>query len=186
MDTQINISFLDTREFDQGKTIRGAALVTDVKTEPLEFRCTSAIRPTQLQRILWGNRLTGYIAAQLVGEMLFKAVRNTSTLIVVRKPEFVELRPLIEIPLVQILRNEELAKASPLTLSDAQDDVVQSAGGQFEPLVLKVHRPHSDDLQAAREILGECFRSFNVLEPFERMDNALSMIHDQDLRETGG
>jgi hypothetical protein len=182
MDTP-QFAFLDTCEFENGAALRGAALVTDAATEPIEFRCTSAIRPTLLQKTLWGNRLAGHIASRLVGKPLLDALSNRAALVMVRKPEFVEMRELLEMPLVQVLRNEELTIASPLTSADG--DTLESGGGQFEPVVLKVHRRHSGDLQSARDLLAQTFRSHNLLEPFQRLKNALELIHQQDAAKSG-
>jgi len=176
------LAFVDSQEFEDGQSIRGAALVTDAATEPLEFRCTSAVRPTLLQKTLWGKRLAGHIAAHLVGKPLLDALSNSIGLVIVRKPEFVELRELVETPLVQVLRNEELTSASPLTSAEGDDEMVQSAAGQFEPLVLKVHRKHDGDRESARELLVDTFRSHSLLEPFERIKNALDLVHEQDAK----
>ena len=72
--------------------------------------------------------------------------------------------------------------ASPL--SSADGDTLDS-GGRFEPVVLKVHRKHCGDLQSARDLLAETFRSHNVLEPFERIENALGLVHQQDAAKSG-
>lgn len=172
--------FLDFRLFDNQSTVRGAALVTDSATQPLEFRCTSAVRPTLLQKTLWGGRLLGHVATELVGKPLLDALANKPSVVLVRKPEFVELRSVLQVPLVQLLRNDELAKASRLAAGDGQDDVLQSEGGQFEAVVLKAHRQYSPDVKASRELLAEVFRSFSVLEPFDRIGNALDLVHKQD------
>ena len=39
--TQTTIGFLGYREFDDGKVYRGAILLTDEWSKPLEFRCTA-------------------------------------------------------------------------------------------------------------------------------------------------
>lgn len=174
-----HLAYICIEEFEHGQALRGAALVTDAATEPVEFRCTSAIRPTLLQRTLWGKRLDGYIASRLVGKPLLDALSNSVALVVVRKPEFVELRTLIGIPLVQLLKNQELSMASPVSSATDNDDILQSAGGQFEPIVLKVHRQHPDDRKSASDVLAEAFRLHNVLEPFERIKNALDLVHQQ-------
>lgn len=178
--SETHFAYVGIEEFENGQILRGAVLVTDAATEPVEFRCTSAIRPTLLQRTLWGKRLDTYIACHLVGRPLLDALDNSVGLVLVRKPEFVELRTHIEIPLLQLLRNEELTMVSPVTSADSDDDILQSTGGQFESIVVKVHRKHCDDLHNARELLSETFRSHNVLEPFERIRTALDLVHKQE------
>lgn len=173
------ICFLDTNTFDEGDAIRGAALLTDALTEPIEFRCTSEVRPTKLQRTLWGDRLVGHVATHLIGRPLLDALGAAPTLVVVRRPEFVELRTLINLPLVQLLRKDELAKVSPFAFPEGEEEPLAN-GDQGEPLVIKCHRQFQADIEAARQLLdGEC-RSVSLLEPFARIENSLTIVHQQD------
>lgn len=171
--------FLDLLELND-QSIRGAALVTDASTEPVEFRCTSPIRPTALQRTLWGKRLEGHIACHLVGKPLLDALSNRPQLIVSRKPEFVALRSLVPLPLVQVLRNEELALASSLADGDGREDMLAPSSAGFEPVIVKVHRRFVEDRDLARRLLNDAFQNHSVLEPFERITNALELVHQQD------
>ena len=179
---ELRLLFLDTVSLEHESVVRGGALVTDSSTEPVEFRCTSPVRPTLLQKTLWGRRLSGHIAVRLVGKPLYHALTNKVSLVLVRKPEFLELRELLDVPLVQVLRNEELTQVSPLAADLGKDDVLECAGGKFEPVVLKVHRDWKDDFQAARAVLSEVFRSYNPLEPFDRVATALKLVHKQETK----
>lgn len=173
------IGFLDVAGFDNGTTIRGAVLVTNSATDPVEFRCTSAVRPTEVQKLLWGRRMSGHIASQLIGKPLLEAITNPVVVVIVKAPEFLELRPLIRVPLIQILRHEELNLASPLSLPEGDGDMIESAGGRLEPLVRKIHRDFVEDWNSVRALLTETFRSHSLLEPFERIKNALEMIQKE-------
>jgi hypothetical protein len=182
---ELRMVFLDAREFEGGAAVRGGALVTDVTTEPLEFRCTSPVRPTLLQKTLWGGRLADHIASQLIGKPLIDALSNSPSIVIVRRAEFVELRGLLRCPLVQLLKNEELAKASPLSLDSQGDDVLGMNNGHFEPVIIKVHRKHPDDLEVVRGLLAESAGSHNLLEPFHRIENALDLIQQQESAKPG-
>jgi hypothetical protein len=71
----LRIAFLSYVETEKGLAGRGAALVTDHVTKPLEFRCTSPIKPNPVQRTLYGETLRSYIAIDLVGQPLIGATR---------------------------------------------------------------------------------------------------------------
>ncbi len=176
---QFNLAFLDLKPFENGQCIRGAILVTNSKTDPLEFRCTSPIRPTALQKTLWGGRLTGYIASQLIGKPLLDAISNKSTLVVVQNAALLELRPLINLPVVQLCPQEKMGKALQAARSDDYENMLDSSDGTFEAIVMKVHPAHGDDLAIARELLQTASRSFGLLEPFQRIDIALGLVHQQ-------
>ena len=176
---QSNLAFLDLKLFENGQCIRGAILVTNSKTDPLEFRCTSPIRPTALQKTLWGSRLTGYIASQLIGKPLLDAVSNKSSLVVVRDASLLELRPLINLPVIQLTPQEKTGKALRSAKSEDDDDILKSSDGAFEAIVMKVHPAHGDDIAIARALLQHASRSFGLLEPFQRIDTALGLVQQQ-------
>ena len=176
------ICFLDTSTFDEGAAIRGAALLTDPLTEPVEFRCTSAVRPTQLQRTLWGERLIAHIATHLVGKPLLDALGAPPTLVVVRKPEFVELRTLIDVPLVQLLRKDELASASPFAFPDGEGEPLHNSD-PTESLIIKSHRQFQADIEAARHLLNGDSSEMSLLDPFDRIANSLIIVHQQELEK---
>lgn len=173
------ICFLDTCAFDSGDAIRGAALLTDSLTEPLEFRCTSEVRPTKLQKTLWGDRLIGHIATRLIGKPLLDALNNAPSLVVVRKPEFVELRSLIDLPLIQLLREEEGSKATANCDSGSKIEPFDR-DGNGEPIWITVHRQFEADLEAARELLKDSFLAVPLFEPFERIETSLKIVHHQE------
>ena len=176
---QINLAFLDQKDFENGQCIRGAILVTNSKTDPLEFRCTSPIRPTALQKTLWGSRLSGYIASHLIGMPLLDSVSNKSSLVVVRDASLLELRPLIKLPVVQLTALEKTGKALRGAKSEGDNDIIQSSDGAFEAIVMKFHPAHCDDIVIVRELLHKVSRSFGLLEPFQRIDTALGLVQQQ-------
>ncbi len=196
-----NLLYLDVAPFEGGKVLRGGALVTDATTEPLEFRCTSAVRPTALQKVLWGARLDGQIACNLVGVPLMKALRQPYSLIAVRNPDFMEMRENLDLPMVLLSRDTAIEFSDSSASSDdeslearAEDDqrspgdedseaVLSNSSGRFEPVILRCHEAYKQDLPDCRSVLGPVFARRDVLEPFERIAAALVAVHEQDTRE---
>lgn len=174
------LAFLDFKEFP-GESRRGGILVTDLKTEPIEFRCTDPVAPTALQKMLWGGRMAPYIGTTLMGKPLLQSLSNKPSLVIIRCPDFMDLRPMIAFPLVQVLRNEELGNVSSLAAQDSDgDDQLHSVEARFEPVIVKVHSGFEEDRDKAREMLTEMFKSYNILEPFARIANALDMVNQQN------
>ena len=73
---QESIAFLDVMTFEEGKAFRGGIFVTDINTYPLEFRVTSPIRPTLLQKMLYGSTLESYIYTELVAVPLLRSIKS--------------------------------------------------------------------------------------------------------------
>jgi hypothetical protein len=192
-----NILFLDIQRFEDGRILRGGVLVTDTATEPLEFRCTSGIRPSTLQKILWGARLSGHIAAHLIGKPLVQSLQQSYSLVVVQDPEFFELRESMDIPMVRLTRHGEIdcdvsndSEHTPSTQSQAGENetgengsLLNSASGSFEPVVLSCGTNYQNDVEAARTILRPLFQARDVLEPFSRIQAALEAVHETEKKK---
>ena len=75
---------------------------------PLEFRITTAVRPTVAQRILYGNRLKSYVAINLCATQLVQSVEQKPRVIFVREDWMLGLANIIEIPALMLRRSESL------------------------------------------------------------------------------
>ena len=173
----MTILFLAAKRFESGKAVRGAFLLTDLDTKPLEFRCTNPIRPTSLQTVLYGEILEQHIITELIGLPLINSLKSRPAVILVTEIEFLGIRPKMDIPIVH-LTNEESVQV-PLFEEDAQEQLLHSDSGMFEPILLAAHPKFAQDKEIARDILRELFNSYDILEPFERIDTALEQVHAQ-------
>jgi hypothetical protein len=194
----VNVAYVDWSVFEAGKVIRGGALIVDNDTQPLEFRCTDAVRPTQLQKLLWGERLYSNIAANVLGTPLLRSLKQKYGLVLVRNPAFLECRDAVEVPLVLLRRDVDIATAKPEEIGTAgpppapptPDEPEDSVGetiadplGRFEQIVVTSHPQHKEDREKARACLQGLFRRVDVLEPFERVAKALGFIQEEESRK---
>lgn len=197
------IAFLDVASFSDGKILRGGVLVCDLDTEPLEFRCTTPVRPTQLQKILWGARLSEHIAANLLGAPLLRALEQEFSLVLVRDADFLELRERggVSVPVVRLTKHGEIdfdtdsRNGSKDALSDEDTDtqgeagettgpvLLESTSGKFEPVVVSSHFRFGRDVTEAREILKPIFATKSIIEPFERIQSALAAVHEEEAKK---
>lgn len=173
----VRIVFLDKRLFENGAAVRGAALVTDAETKPLEFRCTNAIRPTSLQKVLYGGILNQHLLVDLVSLPLLRALSAKFSLVVVRDHLLLELRPKVSTPIVAVHSQAESAGVGAEASLD--DTLLHSETGKFEPLVLLLNQKYADDAVVARPLLQMVGKRCSPLEPFERIQLALQQVHEQ-------
>jgi hypothetical protein len=152
-------AFLDIALFEEGAAIRGGCLVTDIQTHPLEFRVSGAIRPTSLQKILYGKTLHAYICKDLVGLPIIQALDIKPDFIFIRDAEFLKLRPEIDLPVLWIR-----------TAANDQN-VLQSYPG------------YDGEAEIAGDMLGRVLRGNQVMEPFTRIQTALGEAHILKLGE---
>lgn len=148
--------FLDIGLFENGAAIRGGALITDVQTKPYEFRCTSPVRPTSLQQVLYGRTLQEYVYIELIGVPLIRATKEKITLILVRNPLLLRIRPFVSYPVVLIQRDpKSTISANEVGIND------------LKPVVLSSHHDYAAEAHAAKAQLASLTQRQDLFEPFE-------------------
>jgi hypothetical protein len=194
-----NLLYLDTLAVDDGASLRGGALVVDDSTEPLEFRCTSVVRPTALQKILWGARLDAHIRAALIGKPLLQQTQKEYAVVLVRDVNLLELREHVQVPVIQLRRDADIEFEAPpedstegsegrgVSSNDEEGSgssaVLSHALGRFEQVALVCDPLYKADRETARDILKPVFERRDVMEPFERVRTALEMVHAQESKK---
>jgi hypothetical protein len=178
--TPLRLLFLASLRFEDGKAVRGALLLTDQDTKPLEFRCTNPIRPTQLQTILYGSSLQEHVMVQLIGLPLLSSVKDKLHLVLVHEPEFLKVREKVSTPIVRISREGAVAISSE---KDIAPLLLMSKSGRFDPITLTPHPKFDGDREQAKALLAEVFNSYDLVEPFNRIGKALEQVHAQRIGE---
>ena len=161
-------------------TLRGVALITDTRGIPKEFVRTDPLRPEALDRILYGDAFGTYAKQSLILENLLDAVSNDPQLWLCNDEELLE--PLYRVSRLKSVMLEE----SPHVPLDAAGHIETSA----EPNVyliqayrngapLRAEFPdgtRSDEVEQSAVILTEAGQTMNILEPFTRLQKALTYL----------
>jgi len=171
--------YFDILPFDDGRSLRGGALVINSRGEPLEFRCTSAVRPTRLQKVLWGARLMHHLRIELIARPLLKAMREPFSLVVVRRLLLLPVRELAGRPLVRVRAPSEK------TGEEGEDPAEVLTGGESGPgsWQLQCHRSYAEDVTAGKSMLERLAENgIEVLEPFSRIEAALKLVHEEQTK----
>ena len=156
----MKLCFLDAVPVGKG-ALRGAALVTDTRTRPLEFRVTDPVVVDELQRVLYGVVLDEHVLGELCGLPLLEALREKPDCVLVRDQGLLSLQSSRQEPVVWIGRDE-----------DAAD------GPEGRPrVVLGYHGDGGGEaLQRVREVLRQVAEHYDLCEPYERMATALEHL----------
>jgi len=136
------IAFLAVRTDDETGHFVGAVLVTDAAGVPKEFRCTDAIRPTPIQRTLYGKSLETHVYVDLCGKPLLKALATQPKVVLVKSQLLLDVGQHVPCPVLHV----EL------------------------------------DVGRVREVLRTWFAGVTLLEPFDRIDAALTTLAEQEER----
>lgn len=162
----------------------GALLITDHQGVPEEFRCTLPVKPTVVQRPLFGDALEPHIAVNLCGVRLIESAQHKPALILVNKPFLTRVRASAPCPVVFVEKAGEKLK---MKLQGQQHDApeiarLESPTGSFQPVVVSPHHDFDTDLAPALEVLNASSRYLDPTEPFLRMEQAIQMLAKQDKR----
>jgi len=163
---EIRIAFVDVTLFSDG-SIRGGIMTTDIETRPYEFRVTSPINPTQVQKILYGTSLKDYVYGELICAPLVKATKEKLSVVLTKDPHILAMRPLVSVPIILI-----------------QDDYKQ-AGEGIKPVSFSAHKNFKSELSYAQSILVPIAQNHDLIEPFERLILALKEINRMGVGEKG-
>jgi hypothetical protein len=162
----------------------GAMLVTDSQGVPQEFRCTHTVKPTLIQRPLYGDTLESYIGVNLCGIPLIGSIQNKPTLIVVHKEFLLGVRKTSPCPVVFVRRAGEAIdiKTSDRPQVKLRRERIDSPTGRVQPVVLIPHHDFDDDITSARKLFEGIMNYLDPIEPFERMAKAIEVLGKQDKR----
>jgi len=180
---QTTIGFPGYREFEDGEAYRGAILVTDEWGKPLEFRCTAPVRPTKLQRTLYGKSLLPHILTELIGAPLVSSVREKPQLILIADEAYFDVRHKVSAPVIRVTRPGN-PKAKQENQSKSKSLLLQSASGKFAQVEIEAHWKFAADLDSSGERLRDLFGRWDLTEPFQRLAEGLQYVHDERVLES--
>jgi len=178
MTNDIKLTFLSSSRFENNSAIRGAVLMTDSNTKPLEFRVTSPIRPTAFQRMLYGEVLDEHILVELVAVPLLNSLKEKSNLIIVQERLFLDVNRKQDVLVVRLFKDGEarFGESTPV-------EKIICSSGKFETVLIETSKEREENLPDIRKQLADIFASKNLLEPFERIRLACEQVHNQKVGE---
>lgn len=142
----------------------GGLLITNQHGRPLEFQCTTPVRPNRTQEILYGETLHRWLLGELIGGTLLERTTIKPDLIVTSDPNILELRNHSGIPVVCATANAEVAESS-----RGAERTVRVGTQQ-----LRFHEAHPTDVDlfaGRRHLIPE---QADLTEPLERVREALA------------
>jgi len=157
---RFHLGFLRVALTDQGYV--GGLLVTNHFGRPLEFQCTTPVRPNRTQEILYGPTLEPFICSELIGKTLYERLGIKPHFIIVQQDNLLELRRQIDVPIGFLLEES----AAPATLPD--QTLIQ-----FGRQRLQLHSEFLEDLETLAPIQSKMTADADMREPLERVADAL-------------
>ena len=160
------IGFLAALETADGAFVAGL-LVTNRYGRPLEFQCTSPVRPTHAQELLYGQTLRPFLLGELMGRALLDRLGTAPDLLVTDNDAILDLRNHIAIPMARIETQPDTATAGPT-------DAPPLGRVRMGRRILSIHAAHQDDISALHHGATQVAEETDLQEPLERVRQALA------------
>lgn len=156
----------------------GGYLVLSPQGRPLEFRCSTPVKPSRAQEILYGPALRPYLWGEVVGQRLVESAQISVAAILTDRAEMLAMA---------LLRPEEVLHVA----QQAPEEGVR-VGGNFEARGRVLHLAPTSliSTEKARQLIGPLLEEVDPWEPFERIRLALCEVgqlsRDPEKRESDG
>jgi hypothetical protein len=161
---------------------RGAALVTDARGIPLDFRYTEPVRPTKLERILYGGALDIYLREEVIMGNLLGAVEVSPSLWLVDSDELIG--PVQKLTKLQAVAIETTGR-QPLETSGKCEPApdggfIFQADNISSPLRLSVSQENVSKIAQIAESLATAAQDMELMEPFARIAKAFEAVSESE------
>ena len=176
------VAFLTVERTEEEDGFIGAVMVTDENGYPLEYRVTTPVRPTAVQKVLYGSTLEQYVSVELCGRRLLKECRRKPPVILVPNVNLLGLSDNDSGAIVAIRRAGEAIKVEAESDKSSAVEEGRLESTEFQPVVYQASADDEEVIQAVRRLLERCFRQFDLIEAFDRVRAALKVLAQEDPR----
>lgn len=156
---QLRLGFLAAVEVD-GRGYVGGLLVTNQNGRPLEFQCTTPVKPDRTQEILYGKMLRPWLLGELIGRTLLDRVSIKPDIVITADADLLELRNHTDTPVACTLNAAAPRSTTPAT----------ELGGRR----LRFHESHQEDSKFVSNQTHLIPGQADLEEPLERVNEALN------------
>lgn len=157
----------------------GGYLVLNSAARPLEFHCTTPIKPNRAQEILYGPTLRPYLYGEQIGQALLAKGTASPRVVCTDQRDVLAARAFAAMPLALVLPDDETgegahdAAGARLRVDAAHAGLAALVAFHAGWRRLAVEREHRGDEAAIRERLSALDEHFDLREPFARIREAI-------------
>jgi hypothetical protein len=167
------LGFLTVIEHEQHGLL-GGYLVLNSTGRPLEFHCTSGVRPNRAQAILFGPTLDAYLYGEQIGQALVNKSTLKPAVICTNQPQVLALREFVETPVLLIEADVASdANGANYRVDAAHTGVPKQCLLRRGAFRVSMANDHAADRPRVEEYLATLSESFDLIEPFARIHGAL-------------
>jgi hypothetical protein len=143
----------------------GGYLVLNAAGRPLEFHCTSPVKPNRAQEILYGPTLRPYLFGEQIGQTLISKAKNDVALVCTDLAACLAAREFSERPMLLITSRE--------SAESAVSEFVLGARFALGKNHVATAAKYEADEELGRSVHEHLRDAIDLLEPFARIREAL-------------
>jgi len=160
---------------------RGALLVTDSRGIPKDFRYTEPIRPSRLEKVLYGNALGAYLLEEVILGALVDALSVSPALwLCERKSLFLPLYKKSRIPTFLLHQggHAPLDHVGEIQPQPQENIFLVQLYALSDALRIEVPEQETSKIEQHVALLLEVAETMDVMEPFGRIATALAAVEE--------
>ena len=171
---EVSVGFLTVVRHDV-HGVFGGFLVLNLHGRPLEFHCTTPVKPNRAQEILFGPTLEPYLYGEQLGRALVDKAGAAPRLVCTDVPAMLSLRDHTELPVVWVLAPSSEAQANDpqWRIDGAHSAYCEPASFRLGNNMIATARGFDADRRAVEEHLAAIGERIDLLEPFGRIREAI-------------
>ncbi len=155
---------------DEKQGIIGGYLILNQVGRPVEFHCTSPLRPNRAQEILYGNTLHSFLFGEQIAQALINHTKSKIFAVFTNLPEVLSVQPFVKVPVLFVGKSSEspenyISIIPELKLEEW--DIMTRDSCRF------VFSKNKIDPENFLNDYDTLFASVDPLEPFERITLAI-------------
>jgi len=180
---KLRLGFLTAVEIGESSFV-GGLLVTDRFGRPLEFQCTTPVKPNRTQELLYGPTLVPFILGELLGKALMDRISVKPSLLLTSRQEMLTLRTKITAPVVfdeasSRGAEERASRASTASATAGADGAKPGESVPEQQLIrigqqsFRMHADFTSDRAEIEQITQLLSEEADMHEPLKRVEQAL-------------
>lgn len=170
------LGYLTVQASADAHAFAGGLLTTDSELRPLDFRCTTAVRPTPLQKVLYGDIFRQHLFVDLLGLTLVRAADPQPDLVLFQDPALLYLQRKLEaMPALWTVAETGTAGGATDEVRppvDTQHLTITGLSGST--IGIFVYPGYGERIVQVKALLEGVATYFDLLEPFRRMPQLLA------------
>lgn len=161
--------------YNENEEYAGGVMIADERGIPIEFKYTEPVKPTKVQKVLYGEVLDKYLREEVIMANLLSKLENRPEIFIIDDIENIYLKNIVkeDVVLVKKTQINPFKEVGAYKFVKEDEAIVQIKEGQ-KPIRIIIDEKNKDAILDS--FLQVVLDIDDILEPIERIKEALKLI----------